>query len=159
MERADLKRHIAEPLMVEYRAALSAVRDAILAFPKDEWRKGEKKANQPVRQAGHLLYAIELSLGGHRARVGKRFGVPVESFTANFAAEDCPSAEEFLPWIEEVEQIAMKYIEGAVTKSITGSPKKHLPLRRPTYLLRHTVVHLTLLRHELSRCDIKKPGD
>ncbi|MDP6505055.1 MAG: hypothetical protein QF886_15650, partial [Planctomycetota bacterium] len=140
MEEADLRRHIAEPLKGEFRAALAAVGETILAFPPEEWCSGEEKRYQPIRQAGHLLLGIEQALGGHKSGVGKRFGVPIESFKAEFAPEDCPSPEEFLPWIKEVEQIAMDHIERAVTLSVTGAPKKHPPLNRPTYLLRHTVV-------------------
>jgi hypothetical protein len=157
MEQADLKRHIATPLVREYREALSAVRDAILSFPLSEWCSGEKKSNQPARQAGHLLLAVEQALGGHRSGVGKRFGVPVESFKADFVVADCPSPAAFIPWIKEVEQIAMEHIDRAVALSITGAAKKHPPLNRPTYILRHTIVHLTRLRQELSRRGIKLP--
>ena len=157
METADLRRHIATPLMLQFRQALCAVNEAILAFPQSEWCSGQRKGNQPVRQAGHLLLAAEQYLGGHKARVGKRFGVPVESFKADFAAADCPAAEASVPWIKEVEQIAMDHIERAVTLSITGASKKHPPLNRPTYVLRHTVVHLTILRQELKRRGIKLP--
>ena len=157
MEEADLRRHIADPLKREFRIALSAARETILAFPQSEWCSGQRKGDQPVRQAGHLLLAAEQYLGGHKARVGERFGVPVESFKADFAAADCPPAEAFVPWIKEVEQIAMDHIDRAVTLSINGAPKKHPPLNRPTYVLRHTVVHLTILRQELKRRGIKLP--
>lgn len=157
MDEADLKRHIALPLRREFLLAFSALRETILAIPESEWCSGDRKGTQPIRQAAHLLYAAENYLGGHKARVGKRFGVPIESFRSAFDAEDCPSPEEFLPWIEEVEQIAMDHIDRAVVLSISGAPKKHPPLNRPTYVLRHTVVHLTTLRQELRRRGIKSP--
>jgi hypothetical protein len=75
--------------------------------------------------------------------------VPVESFRSAFDVDGCPPPEEFLPWIEEVEQIAMDHIDRAVALSITGAPKKHPPLNRPTYVLRHSIVHLVTLRQEL----------
>jgi hypothetical protein len=157
MEEADLKRHIAYPLKREYREVFAALRETILVIPESEWACGETKGAEPIRQAGHLLLAAENYLGGHRARVGQRFGAPVESFRAVFGAGDCPSPQAFLPWIEEVEQIAMDHIDRAVAVSITGAPKKHPPLHRPTYVLRHTIVHYITLRIELERRGLKLP--
>jgi len=157
VETADLKRHIALPLKEEFRAALSALRETILVIPESEWCRGDRKGTQPIRQAAHLLLAVENYLGGHKARVGKRFGVPIESFQRTFDPTDCPSPEEFLPWIDEVEQIAMAHIDRAVKLSITGAPKKHPPLNRPTYVFRHTVVHLTTLRQLIRERGIKPP--
>ena len=149
MDEADLKRHIAMPLKQEYRAALLALKETIMGMPDSEWSAGDRKGTQPVRQTAHLLLAAENYLGGHRARVGARFGVPVESFRSVVDVDDCPPPEDFLPWIEEVEQLAMEHIDRAVALSITGAAKRHPPLNRPTYVLRHTVVHLVTLRQEL----------
>jgi hypothetical protein len=157
MDEADLKRHIAYPLQREYREVLEALRATILAIPESEWARGESKGAQPVRQVGHMLYAIESYLGGHRTRQGERFGVCVESFKAAFDPVNCPRRETFLPWIDEVEQIAMDGIDKAVTLSVTGAAKQHPPLHIPTYLLRHTVVHYTTLRIELERRGLKLP--
>jgi hypothetical protein len=155
MDEGDLKRHIALPLKREYRAALLALRETIVGMPESEWCAGDRKGTQPVRQAAHLLRAAENYLGGRNARVGSRFGVPVESFRSVFDVDDCPPPEDFLPWIDEVEQIAMDHIDRAVALSITGAPKKYPPLNRPTYVLRHTVVHLVTLRQELRSRGIK----
>jgi hypothetical protein len=157
VEEADLKRHIALPLKEEYHNALSALRDTIMVIPESEWCTGDRKGTQPIRQAAHLLLAMENHLGGHKARVGKRFGAPIESFQRNFDPADCPSPEELLPWIEEVEQIAMDHIDRAVELSVTGAPKKYPPLNRPTYVLRHTVVHLVTLRQLIRERGIRPP--
>ncbi len=143
MNESDLKRHIALPLKKEFATALDALRKTIAAVPADEWCAGEEKHQQPVRQAAHLLFAIENYLGGHKARLGGRFGQPIESFSSVIDPKQCPKPKDMDRWIDEVEAIAMKHIDAAVGKSISGSAKQHPPLNRPTYVLRHTVVHLT----------------
>jgi hypothetical protein len=157
MDEADMKRHIADPLKREYREVLAALRDTLMVIPESEWTCGASKGAEPIRQAGHLLLAVEKTLGGHKARVGQRFGVPVESFRAVFDPAGCPSPADFLPWIEEVEQIAKDYIERAATLSITGAPKQHAPLHKPTYVLRHTIVHYITMRLELERRGLALP--
>jgi hypothetical protein len=157
MQDADLRRHIGQPLKRQFAHAFEALRGTIRTMPRDEWCRGEEKADQPVRQAAHLLLAVENALGGHHGRVGKRFGVPVESFKSAFDPVDCPAPRQFLPWIDQVERIANAHIDRAVEMSITGSAKQHPPLNRPTYILRHTAVHLAILRQELKRRGIKRP--
>lgn len=145
MDPADLRRHIGTPLKQQFLDAFMALRATIIAIPEAEWCRGDRKCDQPVRQAAHLLFAVENYLGGHRGRVGRRFAVPVESFTSIVDAAKCPSRAQFLPWIDEIERIKIAHIDRAVALSLAGSPKKHPPLNRPTYVLRHTAVHLPAL--------------
>jgi hypothetical protein len=157
METADLKRHVAYPLQREYRELLAALRSTIMAIPAAEWTRGAHKGLEPVRQVGHLLFAIEGYLGGHKARKGGRFGVPVESFKAPFDPAACPPREAFLPWIDEVEALAMAHIDRAVELSVTGAAKTHPPLHTPTYILRHSIVHFVALRAEVESRGLKLP--
>jgi hypothetical protein len=69
----------------------------------------------------------------------------------------CPPPDRFLPWIDEVREIADAHVDRAVKLSISGTPKEYPPLNRPTYILRHTIVHLTILREELRRRGLDLP--
>jgi len=157
MEHADLRRHILEPIVREYQAAFRALRESVMAFPYEEWISGERKANQPVRQACHLLFGVESYLGGHKARMGGRFGIRVESFKSTLDPAQCPPPKAILPWIDEAEGIANAFIAKAVDASLTGTAKRHPPLNRVLYVLRHTIVHLAILRRELFERGIDRP--
>jgi hypothetical protein len=147
---------VSEPILREYRLAFQGLRDTIRAIPADEWTKGDRPGDVPVRQACHLLGAAE-GYAGHRARAGTRFGVPVESFGRIVAVDAYPSREAVLAYLEDVERRIEAWVIEKTRQALSGKKKVHSPLNRVLYLLRHTVVHLAYLRRELYARGIDRP--
>jgi len=158
MTQSAMFRNVFTPIHNEFTCALNGLRDTIGACPEAEWTKGDPASRIPVRQAAHCLFAIETYLGGHKRKMGQRFGYRCENFRSNVQAGRYPGEKEVLKNLEEVRQIARTYIEEAVKKTLTDKARKHPPLNRVIYVLRHTVVHLAYLRRELFLRGIDLPA-
>ncbi|HUT61093.1 MAG TPA: hypothetical protein VNA25_24865 [Phycisphaerae bacterium] len=149
MDTEAVRHNILEPIRREYRAAFKTLRQTLSCIPQGQWLEGRRKINEPVRQVCHLLFGVESYLGGHKAKMGGRFGTAAESFTSRIDPKKCPRPSEILRWIDEVVEIADRHIERAVDMSLRGTARQHPPLNRVLYVLRHTTVHLSYLIWEL----------
>jgi hypothetical protein len=149
MNTAAIRHNVGEPIRAEYVAAFRVLRETLACIPDEEWLSGDSKLREPVRQVCHLLLALEGYLGGHKARSGQRFGTPVDSFVARVDTDSCPSPSDILPWIEELEEVVERHLEKALDLTLSDKAKKHPPLNRALYVLRHTTVHTAYLIWEL----------
>lgn len=156
MTDSDIVERVYEPILREYRRAFQGLRDTIQAIPAEEWTRGDKPGDVPVRQACHLLYAAE-GYSGHRTRVGTRFGVPVESFGRHVAEDDYPDQEAVLAYADDVESKVTAWVVAKTRQALSGGKKRRSPLDRVVYVLRHTAVHLAYMRRELYARGIARP--
>lgn len=150
--------NVLDPLRVEFRTTLRILRETLACIPEDQWLTGRDKVNEPVRQVCHLIFWLGAYSGAPRTRIGRRFGVCVESFGRNVDPQKCPRPKDMLAWIDEVEKIALRHIDGAVEASIRGKTRQHPPLKRVLYVLRHTNAHLAYLIWELRSRGLKCKG-
>jgi hypothetical protein len=153
----DIVDRVSEPILREYHLAFQGLRDTIAAIPDDEWIRGDTKGDIPVRQACHLLHACEAYSSGHRIKSGHRFGIPVNSFRQVVKEGAYPSRDAVLAYADDVEDMISAWVPEVTRQALSGAPKVHSPLNRVIYLLRHTIVHLAYLRHELYRRGIDRP--
>lgn len=153
----DIVDRVSEPILREYRLAFQCLRDTIAAIPDDEWTRGETKGDIPVRQACHLLRVCEAYSSRHRAKIGQRFGVPVDSFKRVVEKCSYPSRDDVLTYVDDVEAQPLTWVPEIARQALSGAPKVHSPLNRVIYLFRHTVVHLAYLRRELYKRGINRP--
>jgi hypothetical protein len=165
MDIDELVERACEPVISEYALAFKGLADSVRAIPEQEWTRGDTLGDVPARQACHLLLACVAYSGGHRLRVGDRFGVRVETFHCIIPRENYPSREAVLKWIPEVEQQIARWVRDCTRRALTGPRKRHTrpgtrysPMRKPVYVLRHTVVHLAYLRNEMRKRGIPRPG-
>ena len=158
MTQSAMFRNVFGPIHREYTCALDGLRDVIKACPGAEWTQGETGSRMPVRQAAHCLFAVETYLGGHKRKMGQRFGCRCENFRSKVPAGRYPPRREVLKNLQEVRPIARAFIEEAVRTTLTDKALRHPPLSRAIYVLRHTVVHLAYLRRELFLRGIDLPA-
>jgi hypothetical protein len=152
----DTIERVSGPILREYALAFRGLRDTIEAIPAEEWTRGARPGDVPVRQACHLLHAAE-GYSGHRTRVGTRFGVPAESFGRKVAEDEYPDQKAVLSYVDDVEAKVATWIVEKTRQALSGGVKQHSPLNRVVYVLRHTVVHLAYLRRELYARGIDRP--
>ena len=152
----DTVERVSEPILREYKLAFQGLRDTIEAIPAEEWTRGVKPGDIPVRQACHLLHAAE-GYSGHRTRVGTRFGVPAESFGRKIAGDAYPDQKAVVAYVDDVEARIATWVLEKTQQALSGEKKQHSPLNRVVYVLRHTVVHLAYLRRELYARGIARP--
>jgi hypothetical protein len=157
MAGQDTVERVSEPILSEYALAFQGLRDTIEAIPAEEWTRGAKPGDVPVRQACHLLHAAE-GYSGHRTRVGARFGVPVESFGRKVAEDAYPDQQAVVAYVDDVEAGVAAWVVDKTRQALSGGKKRHSPLNTVVYVLRHTVVHLAYLRRELYARGIDRPG-
>jgi hypothetical protein len=145
----------AEPIVREFRLALKGLRDSVRGVPDAEWTRAEQPGDSFPRQACHLLLALEAYLDGHRVKLGRRYGVPVESFHRSVVR--FPSRQQVLEQIAEVDAKVEGWVLRFARRAMAGGPKRHNPLNVVVYTLRHTVVHLAYLRREMYQRGIRRP--
>ena len=142
----------------QYQRTLLMFRDAVKAFPSEEWRVVENFYPRPAAIAYHSLEAIDFYTSGKRGdefQWGRRFGVEWE--TEDF--ERLPSQQQLLTYLDEIEiRISNWFKQMDVsapeeTYTWTGDTK----LENAIYLLRHTLQHTAELSLELHHRGYQAP--
>lgn len=142
----------------QFHRALGMFREAVQAFPGEEWRKGDIDYLRPAGLAYHVLETIDFYSGdrpGEEFPWGGRFGVGWEESRS----ERLPSQEQVLAYLDEMEAKLEDWFEksdllsGEATFLWTGETM----LGRAAYMLRHTQHHVAELGLELRRRGYSRP--
>ena len=142
----------------QYQGTLLMFRDAVKAFPSEEWRVVENFYPRPAAIAYHSLEAIDFYTSGKSSdefQWGHRFGVEWE--TEDF--ERLPSQQQLLTYLDEIEiRISNWFKQMDIsapeeTYTWTGDTK----LENAIYLLRHTLQHTAELSLELHHRGYQAP--
>jgi hypothetical protein len=150
---------IAEALSDQFTRAWGMFREAVLAFPADEWRKGEMDYLRPAGVALHVVETADFYAGDQSADEfpwGGRFGVGWE----DRRSERLPTQEQLIGYLDEVE----KKVEAWLRSTDFLSQEQQFPhtgpiiLGRAMYLLRHNQHHLAEMGLELTRRGFQGPG-
>jgi len=156
---------ISEGLTQEFSRSLRMLREAITLFPADRWRRSQIDPLIPGRQALHIIGAIDLYLRPQYtpgiAGGAERFGGELD--WEGSRAEQLPSQEELLEYLDEVEAKLKTWlgtISDADLLAADGEFEWSGPnrLTRMLYLLGHNQHHQGLLHNELRRLDIPRPS-
>ena len=142
----------------QYQRTLLMLRDAVKAFPNEEWRVVENFYPRPAAIAYHTLEAIDFYTSGKIGDEfpwGHRFNVEWE--TKDY--ERLPSQQQLLTYLVEIETRITKWFNQMdisapeETYSWTGDTK----LENAIYLLRHTHQHTAELSLELHHRGYQSP--
>jgi hypothetical protein len=148
---------ISEPVLKEYRDFLRGLRDTIRAMPEEEWASGDKKGDVPVRHACHLLRALARCCSKWKIDYSDRFSGACATFSRNVDPEDFPKRAVVLECVDDVEPRVEAWVPEVVRQTVSGKRKRHPPLGRAMYILRHSIVHLAYIRREMYRRGIPRP--
>ena len=142
----------------QFRRALRMFRETIIAFPPDEWHRGDIDYLRPAGVAYHVIESIDFYTGNQppdKFSWGARFGVDWE----NKHSDRLPSQGQLTTYLDEVEDKLQEWFEktdllaAETTYPWTGS----LVLARAIYILRNIQHHLSEMSLELTRRGYQSP--
>jgi hypothetical protein len=146
------KNVLAQAISGQFRRALKMLREAVQAFPVEEWRAGDNHYLRPAGLAYHALETIDFYTSDRPASQfpwGNRFGADWE----DPRSELLPPQEDVITYLDEIESKLAHWFK---TTDLTA-PERSYPwtgvskLERTVYMLRHTHHHLAEMCLELSR--------
>jgi uncharacterized damage-inducible protein DinB len=139
------------------------LREAIEAFPEEQWRTGDVEHLIPARQALHIVGTADFYSGdweGARFPWDGRTGCDWE----DAPREKLPSREQLLAYLDDVRARIEAWLTKRGDGGLTGEPAdKRFPwtgeceLGRALHLMRHAHHHLGKLHAELRRRGIDRP--
>jgi len=141
--------NITRPLVREFEAYLDCLKDTMSMIRDEDWTTGAAPRNRPVHQACHCLSGLVGYTGADidMSRLSFRFKEP----------EQYPSRRDVLAAIAALRPAIAPYVEDVAGKSLTDKEFASPPLFKLIYLLRHSVIHLSYMRDELSNRGYKLP--
>lgn len=134
---------MAEALADQFMRSLSMLREAMMAFPSDEWRKGDTPYERPAGLALHIVESLHSYSVLKPGEYAEDAGLDV-----NWEEKDSsklPTQDKLLTYLDEVEENLARFLADADLKATeelfrwTGSTM----LSRAVYMLRHTQHHLS----------------
>lgn len=149
---------IAGVVFNQYQRALKMFREAVMAFPSDEWRKGDIDYSRPAGVAYHVVESIDCYTGNQpvdKFPFGGRFGVDWE----DSRSDRLPSQQQLITYLDEVEGRLQEWFRNTDLLAAetmfpwTGS----LVLGRAIYCLRNIQHHLSEMSLELTRRGYPSP--
>lgn len=150
-------------LMDHLTRTFSMLREAIEAFPEEQWRVADEDDLIPARQAIHIIESSAFYSGewtGKKFPTGERLGCNWELS----AADELPSRQDVLTYLDEAKAKVERWLTKRGDDGLIGEPAdKRFPwtgaceLGRALYLLRHTHHHLGKIHAELRRRGIARP--
>ena len=149
---------VSSSVIEQFNRGIAMFREAILAFPEDNWKMGETDYLRPVGVAYHVVETIQFYTGDLPAdqfKWGGRFGVDWESPESG----KLPSQPELLGYLDEVWSIARGWIAShdlTHAEEIFTWTGKTL-LSRMGYVLRHTQHHTAEMALELTKRGYQAP--
>jgi hypothetical protein len=157
MDNQDSISRVTEPILREYQSAFKSFRETITIIPDDEWTRGDKPGQVPVRLVCHALFTLDAKSGGHQVKASTRFGAPVGTFNRIVSPEAYPNRQAVLAYIDDVEKQTQDWVTETARKALSGVAKYPSPMNAVLYYLRHTIVHLANPRWEMDRRGIQNP--
>lgn len=149
---------IAEVVFNQYQRALKMFREAVTAFPVDEWRKGEIDYLRPAGVAYHVVECIDFYTGNQppdKFAWGGHFDVDWEDINS----DRLPSQEQLITYLDEVEDKLQEWFSKTDLLAVetlfpwTGT----IILGRAIYNLRNIQHHLSEMSLELTRRGYQSP--
>ena len=149
---------IAGEVFKQYQRALRMFREAVMAFPADEWRQGDISYLRPAGVAYHVLECTDLYTGNKSVEEfawGGRFDADWED--AN--SDQLPSQEQLIIYLDEMEDKLEEWFRKADLLAVeTVFPwTGQLILGRAIYNSRHIQHHLSEMSLELTRRGYQSP--
>ena len=149
MGETDINTNVINVFNREFDACLSCLEDTIAVLSADDWVAGETNRQKPVHQACHCIVPLigYAGVAVDSSRISFRFKTPTSY----------PSQQEVICVIKRVRAYMKDCIAGVVDRTLVAKALRVPPLFKMLYLLRHTIVHLSYLRAEITRRGYKAP--
>jgi uncharacterized damage-inducible protein DinB len=146
----------AEAIGDQFVRTLLMLREAVQAFPAEEWRKGDTPYQRPAGLALHILVSAHDYCTSTPQEVERANRFP--DWEENDSAR-LPSQEELLAYLDEVSQSAARFVGTAdfAAEETRFRWVGSTLLSRMVYVLRHTQHHLAEMCLELHRRGIRAP--
>ncbi len=150
------KSTISDSLQRQFERVWESLREAIGNCPDRQWKKGDPAVRIPVRQACHMIGAVEMYAGEKRFAWDRRFGRPVGDFSSDLPAADLPGKDETLEYLDEMRAHTQTWL-GKMSDEKLLSPQRSnrhtgdTYLERVVYMLRHSQHHRGEMNAELRR--------
>jgi hypothetical protein len=133
-------------------------RDAVMAFPADEWKKGEIDYLRPAGVAYHVVETLDFYCSDQppdKFGWGSRFGVDWEDKDSG----RLPGQDEIITYLDVMEDKFQQWLKKAdLLASETMFPwTGSLVLGRVVYVARHIQHHVSEMSLELTRRGFKSP--
>jgi hypothetical protein len=148
---------MAEAMADQFMRSLAMLREAMMAFPAEEWRKGDTPYERPAGLALHIVESLHSYSALKPGEYAEDAGLDV-----NWEEKDSsklPTQNKLLTYLDEVEENLACFLTDADLKATeelfrwTGSTM----LSRTIYMLRHTQHHLSELCLELHIRGLQAP--
>ena len=144
------------PLQKEFKALFVCAKRTVASIPSDEWSTGSIRRCIPAWQACHMLEPLRDLLRSMREEA-----VQVEPLAWELArrtkAGDIPAQVEVIAFLDALAPLILAHLSHVVQKTCGAKSLANPPLSRWLYILRHSIIHLSYLRHELLVRDVSVP--
>ena len=153
-----MSNNISNVVYDQCQRSLKMFRDAVMAFPAEEWKKGEIDYLRPAGVAYHTVETLDFYLGDQppdKFGWGNRFGVDWETKDLQRLA----GQGDIISYLDEMEDKFQKWLNNTdlmapeTMHPWTGS----LVLGRVVYVVRHLQHHVSEMSLELTRRGFKSP--
>ena len=147
---------ITDELAYQYDNLFHVLSVTIRGLSRKQWTAGDSPFQTPARLACHIVWACEGHATGDWDGCLRRFGCPVQALDEEIPAEQLPTIEQVLGYIEQV--------HAQVKTWLSALDDEHLLDRTPNwgwrergmsllghviYVLRHATLHLGHLQMEI----------
>ena len=150
--------NVTEAIQDHYQRALRMFRETIMAFPEDEWRKGDIDYSRPAGVAYHVVEGMDFYTGEltpDKFPWGGRFDVDWEETNS----ERLPSQDQVITYLNEVEEKLEEWFRKTdlLAKETKFPWTGDTGLGRAIYNLRNIQHHVSEMSLELTRRGYKSP--
>ena len=136
------------PLQKEFKALFVCTRQTIASIPSDQWSSGSMRRCIPAWQVCHMLEPLRDLLRSEREEAAEAEPLAWQ-LTTRIKAGDIPEQAEAIAFLDALAPLILAHLAQVVRKTCGAKSLSNPPLNRWLYTLRHSIIHLSYLRHEL----------
>ena len=136
------------PLKKEFKAFFLCAKQTIACIPSAQWCSGPMRRCVPAWQACHALELLR-DLLRSESQAAVKTGPLAWKFGPRIKAGDIPQQTEVIAVLDVLAPLILAHLPGVVQKTCDAKQLSNPPLNRWLYVLRHSIIHLSYLRHEL----------
>ena len=141
-------------MLRQFERVWESLREAIGNCPAKEWKSGDTAVRIPVRQACHIIGAVEMYAGEGPFVPDRKLGLPIGDFNTDIPQSELPDKQQVLDYLEETCKQADAWLHGMGDSRLLSSQRSNRHtgdtfLERAVYMLRHSQHHLGEMNAEL----------
>ena len=150
--------NVSEEVYNQYQRSLKMFREAVMAFPVDEWKKGDMDYTRPAGVAYHVVESLDFYCGDEppdKFTWGGRFGVDWEEKNS----DRLPDQGQLITYLDETEDKMQQWFKKTdlLAQETLFPWTGGLTLGRAVYNLRNIQHHVSEMSLELTRRGYQSP--